>query len=41
MTYEEIAVALDISVMTVRRRWQFARTWLARELGPPSAGGAA
>ena len=36
MTYEEIAVALDTSVMTVRRRWQFARTWLARELGGAS-----
>ncbi len=33
MTYEEIAVAMGISVMTVRRRWQFARAWLARELG--------
>jgi RNA polymerase sigma factor (TIGR02999 family) len=36
MTYEETAVALETSVMTVRRRWQFARTWLARELGGPS-----
>jgi DNA-directed RNA polymerase specialized sigma24 family protein len=33
MTYDEIAVAMGISVMTVRRRWQFARAWLARELG--------
>jgi hypothetical protein len=33
-------VALDISVMTVRRRWQFARTWLARELGGSASGGA-
>ena len=33
MTYDEIAVALDTSVSTVRRRWQFARAWLAREFG--------
>jgi RNA polymerase sigma factor (TIGR02999 family) len=33
MTYPEIAVALDTSVSTVRRRWRFARAWLAREFG--------
>ncbi len=29
---EEIAQALDISPRTVRRDWEFARVWLAREL---------
>jgi RNA polymerase sigma factor (TIGR02999 family) len=33
MTHEEIAAALDTSLSTVRRRWRFARAWLARELG--------
>jgi RNA polymerase sigma factor (TIGR02999 family) len=37
MTHEEIAVALDTSLSTVRRRWRFARAWLARELGAPEA----
>ena len=34
---EETAEALEISPATVKRDWQFARAWLARELG---AGGA-
>jgi RNA polymerase sigma factor (TIGR02999 family) len=33
MTHPEIALALGTSVSTVRRRWRFARAWLARELG--------
>jgi RNA polymerase sigma factor (TIGR02999 family) len=32
LTEEEIAEALDISQRTVRRDWEFARVWLAREL---------
>ncbi len=32
LTEEEIAAALDISQRTVRRDWEFARVWLAREL---------
>jgi RNA polymerase sigma factor (TIGR02999 family) len=34
MTTEEIAVANGQSVATIGRRWRFARTWLARRLGP-------
>jgi RNA polymerase sigma factor (TIGR02999 family) len=33
----EIAEALDISPATVKRDWQFARAWLARELGTEGA----
>jgi RNA polymerase sigma factor (TIGR02999 family) len=33
---EEIASVLDISPRTVRRDWEFARVWLARELAPSS-----
>lgn len=29
---EEIAEALEVSPRTVRRDWEFARVWLAREL---------
>lgn len=36
LTEEEIASVLDISPRTVRRDWEFARVWLARELVPPS-----
>jgi RNA polymerase sigma factor (TIGR02999 family) len=32
LTEEEIANVLDISPRTVRRDWEFARVWLAREL---------
>lgn len=32
LTEEEIAEAMDISARTVRRDWEFARVWLAREL---------
>ncbi len=31
----DIAAALAVSVATVKRDWQFARAWLARELGTP------
>ena len=31
-TEEEIAVSLEISEKTVRRDWEFARAWLAKEL---------
>ena len=34
LTLEEAAVALDLSVATLRRRWAFAKAWLRRELGP-------
>jgi RNA polymerase sigma factor (TIGR02999 family) len=30
---EEIVAALEISLRTVRRDWDFARAWLSRELG--------
>ena len=36
LTEEEIAHALDISPRTVRRDWEFARVWLARELARSS-----
>jgi RNA polymerase sigma factor (sigma-70 family) len=32
LTEEEIAQAMEISPRTVRRDWEFARVWLAREL---------
>jgi RNA polymerase sigma factor (TIGR02999 family) len=32
LTEEEIGKLLDISPRTVRRDWEFARVWLAREL---------
>jgi len=32
LTEEEIAKVLDIAPRTVRRDWEFARVWLAREL---------
>ncbi len=32
LSYEEIADAMDTSVVTVRRAWTAARTWLHREL---------
>lgn len=32
LTYEEVAPLLDVSVITVRRAWNAARTWLRREL---------
>ena len=36
LTEEEIAEVMDISSRTVRRDWEFARVWLARELSPSS-----
>ena len=33
LTFEEIAGVLRISLVTVKRDWQFAQTWLLRELG--------
>ncbi len=35
MSNEEIAVALDISPSTVKRRWRVARAWLADALAKP------
>lgn len=32
LTYEEIAVVQSTSVSTVKRDWQFARTWLYQEI---------
>jgi DNA-directed RNA polymerase specialized sigma24 family protein len=37
---EEAAETLGISVATAERDLKFARSWLHRELNPPSAGGA-
>jgi len=34
LTEEEIANVLDVSARTVRRDWDFARVWLAREIAP-------
>jgi RNA polymerase sigma factor (TIGR02999 family) len=36
MTYEEIATATDLSVRTVKRDWDRARTWLYRLMQTPS-----
>jgi RNA polymerase sigma factor (TIGR02999 family) len=36
LTEEEIASVLGISPRTVRRDWEFARVWLARELAHSS-----
>jgi RNA polymerase sigma-70 factor, ECF subfamily len=33
LTFEEIAGVLNVSLITVKRDWQFAQTWLLRELG--------
>ena len=33
MEFEEIAEILDVSVVTVKRDWSFARAWLAKNLG--------
>lgn len=33
LSIAETAEALDISVSTVKRHWEFARVWLLRELG--------
>ena len=35
LTEGEIAEVMDISSRTVRRDWEFARVWLARELSQP------
>ena len=32
LNYDEIAEVLKISAVTVRRDWEFARTWLYSEL---------
>ncbi len=32
LTFEEIAGVLRVSLVTVKRDWQFAQTWLLREL---------
>lgn len=32
LTYEEIAQAMDLSAVTVRRSWSAAKSWLRREL---------
>ncbi len=39
LTEEEIAKVLKISSRTVRRDWEFARVWLARELAQSSGRG--
>lgn len=35
MNYDEIAEVLDISAITVRRDWEFAKAWLHKELTRP------
>jgi len=35
LTLDETAEALNVSRDTVKRDWQFAKLWLARELGTP------
>ncbi|HEV3410657.1 MAG TPA: ECF-type sigma factor, partial [Chthoniobacterales bacterium] len=32
MNYDEIAAVLDVSAITVRRDWEFAKAWLHKEL---------
>jgi hypothetical protein len=32
LTVPEIALALDASESTIKRRWTFAKAWLSREL---------
>jgi RNA polymerase sigma-70 factor (ECF subfamily) len=32
MNYDEIASVLDVSAITVRRDWEYAKTWLRKEL---------
>ena len=32
LTIEDAAKALDISVATIKREWQFARAWLYNEM---------
>ncbi len=34
LTFEEIAVQLDVSTRTVKRDWTMARAWLRQELSP-------
>jgi RNA polymerase sigma factor (TIGR02999 family) len=39
LSYEEIAEVMKVSIITVRRDWEFARLWLYAELrGTPKAG---
>lgn len=35
MNYDEIADVLDVSAITVRRDWEFAKAWLHKELTTP------
>lgn len=39
LSVEECAAVLDVSAATVKRRWEFARTWLYRELREGLKGG--
>lgn len=32
LTYHEIAIQMNLSIITVKRRWHFAKQWLHREL---------
>ena len=34
LTFEEIALQLDISTRTVKRDWTMARAWLRQQLSP-------
>jgi RNA polymerase sigma factor (sigma-70 family) len=34
LTFEEIALQLDVSSRTVKRDWTMARAWLRQELSP-------
>jgi RNA polymerase sigma factor (TIGR02999 family) len=35
LTHAEIAETLEVSVATVKRDWEFARSWLLKEIGNP------
>jgi RNA polymerase sigma factor (TIGR02999 family) len=39
LSVEESAEALNVSEVTVRRDWQFAKTWLLRELSQEKSDG--
>lgn len=38
MNYDEIADVLQVSAITIRRDWEFAKAWLHNDLSAPEAG---
>jgi len=38
MNYDEIADVLQVSAITIRRDWEFAKAWLHKDLSAPEAG---